>query len=1005
MSEAAVSRRPPGSLELSRTTSLELSNGESDKNKILRRHSTHHLGFGIAERRKSSKFEKNRRSSLPALAVPRPGLISRGSRLIWHRSSSKSSKTSAPEVKVLYRRGTEDVSFSWNGKSCSGSKLHLHVLQNDIEMVRRLCEESESASTTRFTYLTDLEGISQEGSGEPIHLAASRGLIDMVKLLQEFGASLETCVTRDFKEHYRVLHAAVFAEGAQGNTEMVQYLLDNRADVWVPNSQGLTPLDLAYKTGALDVIAIVEKEALARAPDVEAAMERCWMSLEAGFRFGNLKNEDLTQLAPLKADSLMVFLRNDPRCIKHFIEKTMQQWQYERRGFTAARLAAEYQIDEQLVAELLHSCPESAASVLTACTGLPLCENPGRNPIPSRTNFREVISRDSSMSSLFCRFTNPVPKLLSFYQAEEKWEFNAMTFTCPDWQARFTHMNPPFADVEIRLCYIKGLLSARILEAIVATKEADLDLFSNHTVRALIDRAWWEGAWLQTVLAFFLNVWGLVLLTVSVNHSSALETACLFVGSRGIFELLLELFQLFGYMQIGRTTGYFRIRTLVKVLLWCPSVVLLGHYSLSLHALVVIIYWLRILDVFRCAESIAVVLIPILRTSYSIIPALWVMFVMFLALLEAFYIFAEGNMMEIFFEIFVLLFAAEYELKPSSEFLVQFMVYGGHIVFTVGLLNLFIGVICDSYKIEKEKVDLELAREKASASLDFLLCAQNMPFRGTLRSHIVICTVAFLTVIIPVIMQFQIIPWFSKSRKIVFVVFFMMMVMLYCVVLHRVDAPWPTLRKPQPRCQYVWVVKPLGLQERISRKIKYQENISSEVMGSKQMLCDIKDGMESLKERAEFLGEMLDQLTGRVKNLEQSNAAHLATEDHSETREQSNEVQLATEQLAKTQTSNFDVEVKKQLSEIHTWIKNAKVKAERKQQEKKEALSFTGSQTITSPHQQDALSFTGSHTITSPRQHDSKIDLECMQEFYEFQQWKKWKAAQELSNTAPAELW
>merc|ERR1711904_347925 len=87
---------------------------------------------------------------------------------------------------------------------------------------------------------------------------------------------------------------------------------------------------------------------------------------------------------------------------------------------------------------------------------------------------------------------------------------------------------------------------------------------------------------------------------------------------------------------------------------------------------------------------------------------------------------------------------------------------------------------------------------------------------------------------------------------------------------------------------------------------------------------DLQSSMESLSERAEFLGVMMKQVTDRVKSLEQSNV----------TRAKDEQLARSTWERA-SQPVDFGPELTTQVAEIHTWIKNAKVKGERTRHEKK----------------------------------------------------------------------
>eukprot|EP00438_Fugacium_kawagutii_P035080 Skav205133 [mRNA] locus=scaffold3411:100325:109647:- [translate_table: standard] len=106
---------------------------------------------------------------------------------------------------------------------------------------------------SRFVYETYFQGNAQEGSGEAIHLAASRGNVEVVKLLLEKKASLTATVSRSHKPHYDVLHAAMFAEGRGGTLAMISYLFEARAEL-TRNQDGRWPIHVAFLTGNVPAI-------------------------------------------------------------------------------------------------------------------------------------------------------------------------------------------------------------------------------------------------------------------------------------------------------------------------------------------------------------------------------------------------------------------------------------------------------------------------------------------------------------------------------------------------------------------------------------------------------------------------------------------------------------------------------------------------------------------------------------------------------------------------------
>ncbi|CAE7368512.1 mph1 [Symbiodinium sp. CCMP2592] len=91
----------------------------------------------------------------------------------------------------------ELLGHRWNSRPCRGNALHRAALENDLEGAQAALRKGSAALVKeRFSYETEFRGQKQEGSGEAIHLAASRGNVELVKLLLAKNADLEAQVSR-----------------------------------------------------------------------------------------------------------------------------------------------------------------------------------------------------------------------------------------------------------------------------------------------------------------------------------------------------------------------------------------------------------------------------------------------------------------------------------------------------------------------------------------------------------------------------------------------------------------------------------------------------------------------------------------------------------------------------------------------------------------------------------------------------------------------------------------
>ena len=136
------------------------------------------------------------------------------------------------------------IVFYWNLRECFGNDLHFATFEGNKEKVVKLLKADPTLVESRFTYQVSA---NEEGSGQAIHLAASRGHLDVVKELLAHGASLAAFVTRNGRPFYDVLHAAIIAEGRGGEDHVIKFLLPK---VQLGRTcDGKHPLHLAFVMG------------------------------------------------------------------------------------------------------------------------------------------------------------------------------------------------------------------------------------------------------------------------------------------------------------------------------------------------------------------------------------------------------------------------------------------------------------------------------------------------------------------------------------------------------------------------------------------------------------------------------------------------------------------------------------------------------------------------------------------------------------------------------------
>ncbi|CAE8621623.1 unnamed protein product [Polarella glacialis] len=154
------------------------------------------------------------------------------------------------------------------------------------------------------------------------------------------------CVTRSGKNHYDVLHGAMFAEGRGSHLTMIQYLLGAKAEM-SKNLDGRFPLHIAYTTGNIPVIRLLRTylvEAGVREADYKN--DKVPLPLELCIRGGNMTQVQLSQEAELSTLSLSTFIHRSPRCVPSFLDRLEHSVLDVARNLTS--------VD---VAQMLRKCP------------------------------------------------------------------------------------------------------------------------------------------------------------------------------------------------------------------------------------------------------------------------------------------------------------------------------------------------------------------------------------------------------------------------------------------------------------------------------------------------------------------------------------------------------------------------------------------------------------------------------------------------------------------------
>jgi hypothetical protein len=603
--------------------------------------------------------------------------------------------------------------------------VHRQALEGDTDALEKTLDADPEAKSARYSFETVFMGKTQECSGEPIHLAASRGHVSVVKLLIERGADIEAVVTRDYKPNYDVLHAAVFAEGRGGQEDMLKLLLNARATNSA-NANGDWPLHLAFKTGRVPLIRLLQEQ---------VGMNQCTANkqglfpLQLGILQGNMSRRQLAEAAFLTIKALRVFIDEDPQCIGFFLERMKS-----RGAFTATELANNVHGAE--IAKVIRESPSAGSALLDAMLVEPMCENSGWWSLPKRVSFGP-----RSFNQRLQALVNPPPRFLDFYKHDTVWKFDTTRFESPPWHELIASRKwgGPVLDVDVKVCHVPDIICAEFFSAI-ASCEA-LKLFNNMVVLGAISQAYWNGAFRVEIAQIVLTLMGLAMLVMesafadssAENAAVSMQLCTSFIGAKGVTDLVQEILQLFGHASLGHAWEYWRFKNVVDISVSAVQIALFHErFRRIAMVFVIFIYWGRIVSILTWAENIARTLIPLRQLASSLGPASLVTCFAFCAFTHAFY--TLGDSSENFWgttvpRSFNTLFTAELEMQPDvdDDVLQSSIRYVGVLIFSIFILNIFISVLGDQYLVEKERISVTFQRHRAVACFNFLTRARVLP--------------------------------------------------------------------------------------------------------------------------------------------------------------------------------------------------------------------------------------------------------------------------------------
>eukprot|EP00930_Biecheleria_cincta_P004974 TRINITY_DN1058_c0_g1_i1.p1 TRINITY_DN1058_c0_g1~~TRINITY_DN1058_c0_g1_i1.p1 ORF type:complete len:833 (-),score=117.70 TRINITY_DN1058_c0_g1_i1:183-2627(-) len=796
--------------------------------------------------------------------------------------------------------------FIWNSRTCTGSPLHLAALDGDVDSVRaclagKTRDGKPTASTPvkeRFTYETVFAGKSQEGSGEAIHIAASRGHVEVVKVLLEAKADLTAMVSRDHKSHFDVLHAATFAEGRGGSAEMIDFLMSAKAEM-TQNLDNRYPLHIAFLTGNVPVIQLL-REHMTHASISEADYQdpNLPSPLMLGIRGGKMSEVQLSESAELTTASLTVFIHECPQCIPYFLRRLQ-----DAKHISALELSKN--LTRFDIASVFRESPEAAIALLESTTDVPDCANKGWHPLPSRVSFAP-----RGWFDRFRNIFNPPRRIFTFYETDHHWAFDSSLFQAPNWHDVLVDRSSgrPIMDAETKVCHIPDLLCAEVFSSLcdTANEESTL-LWEDPVVESMISHVFWESGCSRTEFTtVMLTFWGLALYIAEEiyvrSNGSLLEQedasgrellragagfrnadngfnwirldtsqkptntwlAITWIASKAVVDLFLEFAQFTGFKRIGKWRDYLASDNLRDVFFSVlPLVLLFDHTCLPVMIVAVFLYWFRLLDCFALSEYIGNEILPIKNIAGGLMPAMFVTSIAFGSFTHAFYLVngsSQNLYPDVFLESFTTLITASLPSTPDEDSSLKLiLVLAAVMYFSVFILNIFIGVIGELYVSLKENVGITFKQVRAACCFNFLLRCRSLPCNlCTLRTSSWVmlgsCCVALVTQVYCFINH--------RYQMWVNAVFLVTQVLIVLSSYQDADSPWAHFQHGPEADHYMWFCRnstaPPGEEDQAP---VVEQATAAEVQGIRQVVDSMKADIASFRTQFDEVKSLLSQLS------------------------------------------------------------------------------------------------------------------------------------------------
>lgn len=612
------------------------------------------------------------------------------------------------------------IVFYWNLRECFGNDLHFATFEGNKEKVVKLLKADPTLVESRFTYQVSA---NEEGSGQAIHLAASRGHLDVVKELLAHGASLAAFVTRNGRPFYDVLHAAIIAEGRGGEDHVIKFLLPK---VQLGRTcDGKHPLHLAFVMGKPSLVCLIrswmektdDKSSEPQWADSQSAVTA---PLRLGIQGMKMTLRELILCADASVLSLRIFMEDSPRAVPLFLKRL------DNLGMLR-KVVDDAQITSFDVANLRRRSPDAALSILDASTVTPASHSD--YPLPAEISFEP---RD--VPQMVWNLVNRGRKdaeVLTFLEEDNEWAYDFVRHRGPPWHDWLKYKGGETLEAKIQVCLIPDIMTPQVFSSLAA-QETDMKVFENPTIANMIVHVFEHHAGKIPLVRSVMSLWALALLCLhswSMRHlepgddlPQIASIAVRFLAAEGVVDVLWEFLEFCGWAAIGEPWQYFSMDNFLDWLgAFVPSYLWWDPTFRPVLVVTILLCWVRLLRVASCCEPIGRELQPFTRLLKGLGPVLYISGVAFGAWSHAFFSLQGGSLDLSVYNSFVTLITAGLPGEPNTDPLEAALLYLAVTVFTVVILNIFIGVIGEEYSRLKEESPLLFRQQRARMCLHYVL--------------------------------------------------------------------------------------------------------------------------------------------------------------------------------------------------------------------------------------------------------------------------------------------